>query len=247
VIDSGSTDETIAITNEFTTAVYFRTWTGYGDQKNFALSLCRSDWVLNVDADEEVSVELRNAILEMLASDDSRIVGYSLLRVVRFLDLWWYAGYWYPEYRLRLGRRQEFLWSSDPVHEKATINGKKRKLKGALYHYTYSDLEHQVRRINEYSSLMALRKFGDISQNEVGSPSIFFYLWIIFSLIVRPAFRFIRFYIIKRGFLYGIAGLVVAVNDSYYVFLKYAKIWEKHTQPTIQNTGGSKYGRAKRI
>jgi glycosyltransferase involved in cell wall biosynthesis len=221
LVDSGSTDATLAIAREFTSLIHVREWSGYGDQKNFALSLCTCDWVLNLDADEEVSSELKSSLFEILAEKDSTTAGYFLLRVVNFLDRWWYAGDWYPEYRLRFGKRCLFSWSSDPIHEKARVQGKKRKLRGALYHYTYQDITHQVRRINEYSSLMAAKKTALINPNKF----LLHYL-ILASILIRPLFRFIRFYILKRGFLYGVAGLIVALNDSYYVFLKYAKLWE---------------------
>ncbi len=222
VVDSGSSDSTIEICKEFTSSIYSRAWEGYGPQKNFALSKCHSEWVLNLDADEEVSEELRDSIVQIIGDQSNgEISGYFFLRVVRFLDRWWYAGDWYPEYRLRLGKRGLFRWTTEPVHERAVIEGRSRRIAKPLFHYTYTGLEHQINRINNYSTLTSSYKGTQYALN-----SLSFRLWLIGTIIIRPLLRFIRFYLIRGGFLYGTAGLIVATNDAFYVFLKYAKLWE---------------------
>jgi len=222
IVDSGSTDSTLEICKEYTNSIYSMEWEGYGAQKNFALSKCTSDWVLNLDADEEVSTELHESILQSLSDpSNDKIVGYFFLRVVRFLDRWWYAGDWYPEYRLRLGKRGCFRWTTEPVHERAVVEGRTKRISKPLFHYTYTGLKHQINRINNYSSLTSAYKSTKYSLN-----SFPFRLWLVGTIIVRPLLRFTRFYILRGGFLYGTAGLIVATNDAFYVFLKYAKLWE---------------------
>jgi glycosyltransferase involved in cell wall biosynthesis len=226
VVDSGSTDTTLDICREYNADIYYRSWSGYGDQKNFALSKCKGTWVLNIDADEEVSLELKEEIIEAISTARSpNIAGFYCLRVVRFLNRWWYAGDWHPEYRLRLAKRESIHWTTEPVHEKAVVKGKTKKLSGPLFHYTYISIEQQIARINKYSTLSSDYRVQMFRPNR--SSSIFLQrAWLSGSMIIRPLLRFFRFYIIRRSFLYGTAGLIVAINDAFYVFLKYAKLWE---------------------
>lgn len=226
VVDSGSTDSSVRICREFTDKIFFNEWNGYGNQKNFALSKCSHSWVLNLDADEVVSEELRKAIQSVLEEPQSNAVdGYMLQRVVFHLGHWWTVGGWHPEYRLRLAKRDCVHWSNDPVHEKAILKGRKRKLPGSLYHYTYRNLEDQLARINKYSTLSAQQLAAEPAISSAA---------LLTCLLTRPVFRFIRFYILKFGFIYGVAGLVVAITDSYYVFLKYAKLWELSREPAAK-------------
>jgi glycosyltransferase involved in cell wall biosynthesis len=218
IVDSGSIDSTVEICREFTDKIFFNEWSGYGNQKNFALSKCSHSWVLNLDADEVVSEELKLAIQGVLEEPRAETAdGYLLQRVVFHLGHWWTVGGWHPEYRLRLAKRDCVQWSNDPVHEKAILSGRKRKLIGSLYHYTYRNLEDQLARINKYSTLSAQQ----LATEPAISPTA-----LLTCLLTRPLFRFIRFYFLKFGFVYGVAGLIVAITDSYYVFLKYAKLWE---------------------
>ena len=217
VVDSGSKDKTLEICKEYSCRILQRDWSGYVEQKRFGLEQCTSEWVLNLDADEEVSDNLRNEILELLASDpntNSKINGYYLSRVVFYLGRWWRHGGWYPEYRLRLCRKSHTTWGGKDPHEKAIVDGETRKLTGELHHYTYNDITDQITRLNKYASTAALSMFQD------GRHSSFV------NVIFNPLSRFIKFYLIKKGFLEGLAGLIVACLESYYVFLKYIKLWE---------------------
>ena len=224
VVDSGSVDQTVKICKEYTDQVLFRAWTGYVDQKKFALEQCKTDWVINIDADEEVSPGLRDEIIAILKKDKEAnigINGFHLCRVVYYLHRWWRHGGWYPEYRLRLCRRVETSWWGVDPHEKAVVVGKTKKLKGELFHYTYTDIQDQINRLNKYSTSAA---WGIYSTGRRTS---------IFELISRPIFRFCKFYIFKQGFRDGTAGFIVALLESYYVFLKYLKVWElQRSKPT---------------
>jgi len=226
IIDSGSTDRTLQICAEFTSKISHRDWQGYVLQKRFALSQCSSDWVLNIDADEEVSEELQDEILQILREDRAGRVaanGFFLNRVVFFLDRWWRKGGWYPEYRLRLCRRSVTTWGGEDPHEKAHVTGETRRCKGELHHYSFTDLTDYVRRMNTLTSnaTTSLMKRG--ASASAG------------TIIGRSLARFVKFYFAKRGFREGRAGLIVAAIEAYSVLLKYAKLWElksKNTEPS---------------
>ena len=226
VVDSGSTDATVAICKEFSAVVSYRSWSGYVDQKRHALSLCSCTWVLNLDADEEVSPELATELQEITRRDAIGQVphdGYLLNRVVFFLNRWWRKGGWYPEYRLRFCRRANTTWGGADPHEKATVTGTTARCRGELFHYSFSDLSDYVRRLNTLSANAALTLM------ERGASFSRVYL------IARPVARFIKFYIVKRGFREGVAGFIVALIEAYGVFLKYAKLWELRSGASIRS------------
>jgi glycosyltransferase involved in cell wall biosynthesis len=214
VVDSGSTDTTLAICQEYTSKVFYHPWQGYVGQKRYALSLCSGKWVLNLDADEEVSKELASELRLLAEQDSSQIHGYYLNRVVFFLGRWWRKGGWYPEYRLRFCRRDKTTWGGDEPHEKASVEGQTARCKGELFHYSFSDLADYARRANTLSSnaTSSLERKGT--------------RFSVVALLVRPLARFLKFYVFKRGFREGVAGLIVALIESYSVVLKYAKLWE---------------------
>ena len=218
VVDSGSTDQTLSICREYTDRIFQRPWPGFVEQKRYALEQCRSEWALNIDADEEVSPELRTDIEGILANDDPSNVnafnGYELSRVVFFLGRWWRKGGWYPEFRLRLCRRTRTDWGGEDPHERALVEGAIGRLKGELRHYTYANLADQVRSLNSLSTAAAatLHRHGRRSS--------------LLVILSRPIGRFFKFYVLKRGFREGVAGVLVAIFESAYVFLKYAKLWE---------------------
>jgi glycosyltransferase involved in cell wall biosynthesis len=223
VVDSGSSDSTLPICREFTDKILHRTWTGYVEQKRFALEHCDSDWVLNIDADEEVSDELRAEILTILEGDRQRpsseknpVSGYFINRVVYFLDRWWRKGGWYPEFRLRLCRRSKTRWEGIDPHEKAHVEGPTRRCQSELHHYSFTDLSDYMRRMNTLSTNAA-----DTMIKSGARPSI----W---NITLRPLARFFKFYISKRGYREGFAGFIVAVVEGISVFLKYSKVWERH-------------------
>lgn len=219
LVDSGSTDRTIELAQRYSPKIFTRPWPGYVAQKAFGLEQCTSEWVLNLDADEEVSPELRAEILELLANDDGSINGWYVNRVVFFLGKWWRKGTWYPEYRLRLCRRSKTTWGGRDPHEKALVAGETRRLSGELRHYTYANITHQVQTLNNYA-LQAARAMKATGKK----PSIA-------KIFLHPPIRFIKSYFFKRGYREGLPGLIVAVLESGYVFLKYVKLWELNRKP----------------
>ncbi|MBL7661130.1 glycosyltransferase family 2 protein [bacterium] len=215
VIDSFSQDRTVEIAKQLGAKVFTRAWPGYRAQKAFGLEQCENEWVLNIDADERVTPELKENILSALSQAKSKnINGYYMNRVVFFLDRWWRRGGWYPEYRLRLLRKSKTTWGGTDPHEKPIVEGQTETLGGELEHYTYKNIEDQFSRLNKHSTDAAREEY------QLGGRAS------LFSLIVNPLVRFFKFYVIKRGFSEGKAGFIVALAEAYYTFMKYAKVWE---------------------
>jgi len=214
VVDSYSTDRTPEICRRYTQKFFQREWAGYRDQKAYAHSLAKMEWVLLVDSDERVSGELRQAIAAALAVDQEDFAGYAIPRLVYYLGRWWRRGGWYPDYDVRLFRRDRATWGGTDPHEKIIVDGKIRKLHFPLHHFSYRSIDDHINRINRFTTISSaeLKKSGG--------------RWRLSDALLRPAVRFFRSYFLKRGFMEGFAGFYVAVTAAVYVFLKYAKLWE---------------------
>lgn len=215
IVDSGSKDKTLEIAGKYTDKILHRDWTGNRDQKQFALDNSKNKWVLNIDADEEISMHLRGEIENILSKPKRVKKGYNLCRLIYFLGRWWDKGGWYPEYRLRFFQKQYVSWGGKDPHEKAILKGRTGKLPGFIYHYTYKDIAHQVSSLQKHAQMMADSLYKD------GKKTRFF------NLFLNPLFRFFKFYILKKGFLEGISGVLVGIQEGYYTFLKYLLLWEK--------------------
>jgi hypothetical protein len=191
-----------------------REWLGYRDQKAFAHSQATMQWVLLVDSDERVTAELRDEILASLAQDGGQYAGYSVPRLVHYLDRWWRRGGWYPDYDVRLFRRDRATWGGSDPHEKILVDGKVRRLQSPLQHFSYRNIEDHIQRINRFTTISSREL-----KNSGGR-------WHLSDALLRPPVRFFRSYVIKRGYAEGFAGFYVALTAAVYVFLKYAKLWE---------------------
>jgi glycosyltransferase involved in cell wall biosynthesis len=235
VVDSFSTDGTVEICRRYTDRVIQRPWAGYRDQKAFAHSQATKEWVLLVDADERVTAELKEEIGRALARDQNNYSGYALPRLVFFLHRWWRRGGWYPDYTVRLFRRDQVTWGGTDPHEKILVKGKVRRLRQPLHHFTYRNIDDHIQRVNRFTS---------VSSRELRYGSAH---WRLADALSRPAGRFVRCYFFQRGFMEGFAGFYVAITAAMYVFLKYAKLWEleledkrdvdrKREQPPPQNS-----------
>jgi len=214
VVDSFSTDRTVEICREYTDRVIQRAWAGYRDQKAFAHSQASREWVFLVDADEEVPAELRDEVQETLGRYGDRYAAFSVPRLVYYLGRWWWRGGWYPDYDIRVFRRDRATWGGLDPHEQILIDGKVKRLKHPLHHYTYRDIADHLQRINHFTSVSS-KELRDQRQS-----------WEWMDNLCRPAFRFFRSYVWKRGFLEGFPGFFVAATAAIYVFLKYAKLRE---------------------
>jgi glycosyltransferase involved in cell wall biosynthesis len=213
VVDAESTDKTVPLAREFTDKVSVRPWPGFAVQKNFALDQATGDWILSVDADERVTPELREKI-GAIVKDDGPADGYSIPRRNIFWGAWVRHGGLYPDYQLRLFRRGAGRFIEDAVHESARVVGRVETLAEPLLHHSYRDLEDFVRRSNRYSTLSArdwVRRGRPVR---------------VRHLVTRPLGRFFSMYVVRRGFLDGWRGFVLAVLYAEYVFLRMAKVWE---------------------
>jgi glycosyltransferase involved in cell wall biosynthesis len=216
VVDSGSTDDTVQLAKQHTDRVTYHPWAGYGAQKDHATSLASHDWVLSLDADERVTPELAAEITALLYGNNAPPHrGYRLPRTTRYANRWMRTTDWYPDYQLRLYDRRAASWSRDLVHESVRLDGPAGTLMHDIQHYAYRDLASHVATINRYTSLAADQMARDGRRAGLA------------DLLVHPPAAFLRNYLLRRGCLQGRAGLLVSLMNSYYVFLKYAKLREQ--------------------
>ncbi|MCH7761307.1 glycosyltransferase family 2 protein [candidate division TA06 bacterium] len=214
IVDSNSTDGTTEVARRWTEKIYQRKWEGFGPLKNFGIEKAMGDWILSLDADERVTEELKREIQEVLQNKNP-IQGYYLPRRAFFLGRPIRAGGWYPGYVLRLFQREKGRFNHSLVHEALQVKGKVGYLKEELLHYTDTDLHHYLEKLQQYTSLAA----EELYERGVRSN--------LPRLLLRPPYFFFRMFIIRRGFLDGFHGFILAVLSAFYVFVKYAKLWEK--------------------
>lgn len=218
VVDSFSADSTEAICREYTDRIFKHRWTGYIGQKSIARNLARNEWILFVDADEVVSPDLYNEIYNTFKNGVSdKIDGFEFPRMVWFLNRWIRHGDWYPDSKLRLFRKSRGRCCGQEPHERIEVIGTVKQLKSPLYHYTYDDITDQLNTLNRFSLIGAT----SIKKRKCAS------FRAVMGMMFRAPFRFFRCYFIKRGFLDGIPGLIIATASAFGVFAKYAKYWEK--------------------
>ena len=218
VVDSGSTDGTRAIAEQHGARFLEEPWRGFAAQKNFALSLCTSEWVLSLDADEAVSAELVESIRTAIESAPADI-GYSLSRRNLFLGRWMRHGGYYPDRKLRLFRRGQASFRDTPVHETAEFKGQIRELRGDLLHDAYPTLASYLDHMQRYSTLGA---HVAASRGRIGR-SLFGF---VNGVLLNPLATFFYNWVIRGGFLDGREGLLLHLYHSAYVSWKYAKAWE---------------------
>jgi len=217
VVDSGSTDDTIKIAKKFSCRTFRRDWTNYADQKNFANTKAVHPWILSLDADECLSPQLRDQIME-LKQEEPNVAAFSMPRLVYYMGRWIRHSGWYPDRKIRLFRSSQALWEGEFVHEKLTVTGDIGKLSGDIYHFSYQDIRDHLERINLFSTLGAQKLYAQKKKCR----------WR--HLLFLPGSRFLKSFILKAGFLDGFAGFVIAVLHGYAIFARYAKlkeIWKK--------------------
>lgn len=215
VVDSGSTDGTVEIARDFGATVYSEPFVSFVAQKNSALDRCRGEWALNLDADEEVTPELRSSIEAVIRGAYDTHSMYDICRRTWYLGRWIRHCGWYPEYRGRLSKRGRAHWEGDVIHERLSSGDACGRLKGDLLHRPYRDLGAHLKRIDRYSSLFAEREY-----KKGHRPSLF-------SILFHPPWKFIRMYILKGGFLDRTPGLIASLMGAWYTFMKYARLYER--------------------
>ena len=217
VVDAESTDDTVAIARRYTPHVEVRPWPGYSAQKNYAAGIASNDWILSLDADERVTSALAGEIQALLASEPARR-GFRVPRVAHYLGRWIRGTDWYPDYQLRLYDRRVGEWNGRRVHESVRLTSEPGQLRTDLQHFPYRDISHHLQTIDRYTTLAA-DQMNDEGRT-VGPAAI----------ALHPPFAFFRNYVLKGGFRLGGAGLVISTLNSYYVFLKLAKAWERRSR-----------------
>lgn len=229
LIDSGSTDRTVEIAQSFGAKVFQEEWKGFAGQKNSALAKCSGDWVLSLDADEEVTPELAEEIVRVLNSHPGEPSenGYFIPRRNLFLGRWIRHGGFYPDAKLRLFKRGKGWFEDRPVHETARIQGRPGHLRCDLLHHAYPTLDAYIEHMNRYSALGA--KLA-VEQGKTSHSVLSF----LANVLLNPLATFLYNYILRLGFLDGREGLLLHLYHSNYVSWKYAKAWQssRRSQPS---------------
>ena len=209
VLDSGSSDDTLNICRQYTDQVFSTDWPGFGQQKQRALAKASHDWILSIDADEEISLALQAEILAAIQQSD--IQGFFIPRLSRYCGKAIKHAGWWPDYVLRLFQRQAGEFTDDLVHERVIVTGAIEHLKSPILHEAFVDPEEVLSKINSYSSLGAQKLFN---QGKNANLSL---------AIVKGLWTFFRTYILKAAILDGAEGLMLAISNaegSYYKYLK---------------------------
>ena len=210
VVDSGSTDGTVELAKRYGARVIDQQWLGFGLQKQFAVRQAKYDWVLCLDADERVTPELQKSVEKVL--QDPQHGAYQLARCNKFMGRYLKHGEGYPDWNLRLFRRDAARWSDDVVHEHVITDASPARLDGDLLHDTAETLEAYLTKQNRYTSLAAEAAFKE-GKSAAAT-----------RVLLSPIFRFFKFYILRRGFLDGLPGLTHILIGCFNSAMKYAKI-----------------------
>jgi glycosyltransferase involved in cell wall biosynthesis len=213
VVDSHSTDDTVAVARRHTDRVVVRQWPGYIAQKNFAASRAANDWILSLDADERVTPALV-AELRTLMAEAPREAAFRVPRVTWHLGRWIRTTDWYPDYQLRVYNRRFAEWTGRYVHEAVKVRGEVGRLRGELQHYAYRDIADHLETIDRYTTLAALQMHED--GRRAG----------LMDIAGHPPLAFLRNYIAHGGIRDGVPGFIISAMNAYYVGLKFAKLWE---------------------
>ncbi len=212
IVDSGSTDRTEEIAKKFGAKFVYQKWLGYGPQRNMAIDLSSSDWVLNIDADEEISEELARKIKAIKENSRTKVYKINFMSVCFGKKI--KHGGWSNSYRIRLFKKDAGRFNENAVHEEFITKEEVSKLNEYIYHHSYSDLADYLRKFNKYTTLGAVEYH--YKNKKAG----------IISIVLSPLYKFIRMYIFRLGFLDGIEGFVLAILSALYTMVKYYKLRE---------------------
>ena len=212
IVDSGSTDKTHEIAQKFSANFFVESWKGKKKKKNSVIDKCKEDWILLIDADEVISPELKNKIIEIVnqSKDDVYEINFTSVCFGKKIK----HGGWSGSYRIRLFKNGIGKYNDNVVHEAFITEGKIAKLQEEIFHYSYEDLADYLIKFNRYTSEGAREYFKRGKKSN------------IFWLVINPIFKFIRMYVFRLGFLDGIEGLLLAILSSNYTMVKYYKLLE---------------------
>ena len=216
IIDSFSTDNTCAIAREFNARVIQNAFPGYTLQYEFGVGHAKHNWIFIIDADEEVSPELRIEIEQTFADGNVEFQGYDIPRCLNFLGKWIRWGGWYPDYQFRLFNKEFVTVEHQEVHGAFSPKGPIGKLKQDLYHFSYPTIFDYIAKINTYTSLMVAVRLKEGRNRKVR--------W--HNVLLHPLSNFLRMYFTHHGFKDGYQGLILALFTSIDNFIMYVKLWE---------------------
>jgi glycosyltransferase involved in cell wall biosynthesis len=214
VVDAESQDKTVEVARAFTDRVHVRPWPGFAAQKNFALEQATGEFVLSLDADEVVTPELATELRVLLAGS-ATCDGWEVRRRNIFWGAWVRHGGLYPDWQLRLLRRGRGRFVAAAVHESLRVDGRVGRLEGALLHHSYRGVADFVARAHRYAALAADERVQ--AGRRVRA----------IELALAPLGRFLSMYVVKRGFLDGARGFLLAALYAYYVLIRTAMVWER--------------------
>ncbi len=214
IVDSGSTDATLDICGEYTENIYHRTFDSYINQKNYAASRASNDWILNIDADEEISAELREELLRLTAEDPEENRAFAVRRLTRYCGGWIHHCGWYPGWQTRLYNRNTCEWKGDLIHEQLSVSGPIRRIEADLLHYSFDSISDHFRTADRFTRIGAqeLKKAGTEKS--------------LLHILFRTGYTFFRVYVQKKGFRDGWRGFSVAGFSAFSVFIKYLRVRE---------------------
>jgi glycosyltransferase involved in cell wall biosynthesis len=212
VVDGYSQDKTMEVAREYTPKIHQREFTGFGEQKNFALSKASGDWILSIDADERVTPELQEEIGRTL--DNPKACGYYMPRKSYFANKWIKHCGWWPDYVLRLFRSDRGRFSDRLVHEAVKVDGQTRKLDNPLEHHPFSSVSDFIKKVDEYTAPGAQVMIAEGKNCSC---------W---SAVSHSTLAFVKTYFLKMGILDGWMGLVIAYSNAAGVFYRYIKCIE---------------------
>jgi glycosyltransferase involved in cell wall biosynthesis len=214
VVDSGSTDRTREIAARYATRLIEQDFLGYVKQKNFAIESASGEWIVSLDADEAISPDLQREIVQAVSEAPADMAGFVLDRITYFLGVWHDAGEWYPDRQLRVFRRGKGRFVGRDPHDRVEVDGASRTLRAKIWHWNYRNLSEHIATLDRFST----RQAQGMAEEGVRFRLV--------DLLARPLIRFVRGYVFRDGFTKGLPGLMVSISTAYYVFMKYAKLWE---------------------
>ena len=212
VVDSFSTDATKSICKKYNVNFVEHIFEGHIEQKNYALSLAKNDWVLSLDADEAPDVQLVKEIIN--ADRTSENLAYSMNRLTNYCGKWIRHGSWYPDKKMRLFNKKNTRWAGINPHDKTECdaNVAVKHLKGNILHYSYYSIEQHMKQLDKFSSIAAKEYL--IKNKSSG----------FFNIVINPFFAFFRDYFLRAGFLDGYEGFIIARFTANYTLQKYVKL-----------------------
>ncbi len=212
IVDSYSTDKTTEIIKSKELTFFQLTWPGYSEAKNYGNSKTTGDFILSIDADEELSPMLQQSILDLKKGNSQHDDAYFINRITNYCGKWIHHCGWYPEYKIRIFKKEGIHWTGT-VHEELNLDKKKniQKLKGDLYHYSYPTIESHLKKTLLYTKLTAEGRYRSGKNYNL-----------VWHGVFKPITIFFKKFILQRGFLDGYYGFLISVITSFSHFLRYA-------------------------